>query len=289
MSAIHAGWYLAAYEDEVPEGVAPLALGRRRLMTVREGDRVRVFDADCPHRGAHLGHGGVLTGDCIECPFHGRRIALGDMDKRYAVVEHSAHLLSGMLFIRLKSDHDADLGFEETILRYAAGRTFVPFVNEHLPTSTRMIMENAFDSEHFTALHRMPGFSRFGSVASEAGEIAVAAKFGSRIAGEFYARAFSPTLVVTELRSPERTQVIITGTVPDDGGCTMRIGFAVPPEDEALIPEWRRMTLYGFEQDRLVWDHIDESAPQDLSAVDANVSEFWEFCAKFPTVDGVGR
>lgn len=289
MSAIHAGWYLAAYVDEVPQGVAPLALGARRLMTVREADRVRVFDANCPHRGAHLGHGGVLAGDCVECPFHGRRIALGDMEKRYAVVEHSAHLLSGMLFVRLKSGHDADLGFEETILRYAEGRTFVPFVNAHLPTSTRMIMENAFDCEHFTALHRMPGFSRFASVPSESGEIAVAAKFGGKIAGEFYARAFSPTLVVTELRTPERTQVIITGTVPEDGGCAMRIGFAVPPEDEALIPEWRRMTLYGFEQDRLVWDHVDESAPQDLSAVDSNVCEFWEFCAKFPTIDGVGR
>lgn len=286
MSAIHAGWYLAAYENEVPEGVAPLALGERRLMTVREAGRVRVFDADCPHRGAHLGHGGVVKGDCVECPFHGRRIALGDMNKRYAVAEHSAHLLSGMLFVRLGSDHDADLGFEETILRYAEGRIFVPFVNAHLPTSTRMIMENAFDCEHFTALHRMPGFSRFVSVPSETGEIAVAAKFGPKVAGEFYARAFSPTLVVTELRSPERTQVIITGTVPEDGGCAMRIGFAVPPEDEALIPEWRRMTLYGFEQDRLVWDHIDESAPQDLSAADSFVQEFWEFCAKFPTVDG---
>lgn len=289
MSAVHAGWYLVAYEDEVPEGVAPLALGGRRLMTVREADRVRVFDADCPHRGAHLGHGGVLAGDCVECPFHGRRIALGDLTKRYAVTEHSAHLLSGMLFVRLASEHGADLGFEETILRYAEGRTFIPFINEHLPTSTRMIMENAFDAEHFTALHRMPGFSRFASVPSETGEIAVAAKFGSGITGEFYARAFSPTLVVTELRTPERTQVIITGTVPEDGGCAMRIGFAVPPQDEALVPEWRRMTRYGFEQDRLVWDHIDESAPQDLSPVDSHVRAFWEFCAKFPTVDGVAR
>lgn len=286
MTAIHAGWYLVAYENEVPEGVAPLEFGGRRLMTVREADRVRVFDADCPHRGAHLGYGGVIAGDCVECPFHGRRIALGDTDKRYAVVEHWAHLLSGMLFIRLKSDHGADLGFEETILRYADERTFVPMVNEHLPTSTRMIMENAFDCEHFTALHRMPGFSQFASVPSETGEIAVAAKFGSTIAGEFYARAFSPTLVVTELRSPERTQVIITGTLPEDGGSTIRIGFAVPPEDEALIPEWNRMTHIGFEQDRLVWDHIDESAPQDLSQADSFVREFWEFCEKFPTVDG---
>jgi len=290
MTAIHAGWYLAAYDDEVPEGVAPLQIGGRRLMTVRQAYRVRVFDADCPHRGAHLGYGGKIDGDCVECPFHGRRIALGDTDKRNSVAEHRAHLLRGMLFVRLKSDHDADLGFEATILRYAEERTFVPMVNAHLPTSTRMIMENGFDSEHFIALHRMPGFSRFAAASSETGEIGVTAKFGSKAAAaEFYLRAFSPTLVVTELRSPERTQVIITGTIPEVGGSKMRIGFAVPPEDEALIPEWRRMTLIGFEQDRLVWDHIDESAPQDLSKADSLVQEFWEFCEKFPKVDGGDR
>lgn len=288
MTAVHAGWYLAAYENEIPSGVAPLDLGERRLMTLREGDRVRVFDADCPHRGAHLAYGGTIVDDCVVCPFHGRRIALGDLSKRYAVVEHRAHLLGSMLFVRLASDHDADRGFEETVLAYAEGRAFVAMVNEHLPTSTRMITENAFDCEHFTALHRMPGFGQFGSAPSQKGEIAVAAKFGSGVAGEFYARAFSPTLVVTELRSPERTQVIITGTVPEDGGSRMRIGFAVPPEDEGLVPQWNRMTHYGFEQDRLVWDHIRESAPQDLSQADSYVQEFWEFCEKFPTIAGDG-
>ena len=29
-----------------------------------------VFEAHCPHQGAHLGHGGKLKDDCIACPFH---------------------------------------------------------------------------------------------------------------------------------------------------------------------------------------------------------------------------
>lgn len=32
---------------------------------------LRVFDAFCPHQGAHLGHGGSLDDDCLRCPFHG--------------------------------------------------------------------------------------------------------------------------------------------------------------------------------------------------------------------------
>ena len=33
----------------------------------------RVFDAHCPHLGAHLGVGGQVCGDGIACPFHGWR------------------------------------------------------------------------------------------------------------------------------------------------------------------------------------------------------------------------
>jgi len=32
---------------------------------------IRVYDAYCPHQGAHLGYGGTLEDDCIHCPFHG--------------------------------------------------------------------------------------------------------------------------------------------------------------------------------------------------------------------------
>jgi nitrite reductase/ring-hydroxylating ferredoxin subunit len=33
--------------------------------------RLRVFDAFCPHQGAHLGHGVRIDDDCLRCPFHG--------------------------------------------------------------------------------------------------------------------------------------------------------------------------------------------------------------------------
>lgn len=36
-----------------------------------EEGKACVLDAYCPHLGAHLGVGGRVSGNCIECPFHG--------------------------------------------------------------------------------------------------------------------------------------------------------------------------------------------------------------------------
>jgi nitrite reductase/ring-hydroxylating ferredoxin subunit len=35
-----------------------------------ESKEVFILDAYCPHMGANLGVGGLVVGDCIECPFH---------------------------------------------------------------------------------------------------------------------------------------------------------------------------------------------------------------------------
>ena len=46
-----AGEEVVAYQDEVGE--------------------LHVFDAFCPHLGAHFGHGGLLKDGSLRCPFHG--------------------------------------------------------------------------------------------------------------------------------------------------------------------------------------------------------------------------
>jgi phenylpropionate dioxygenase-like ring-hydroxylating dioxygenase large terminal subunit len=69
------GWFQIAYSDELQAGVAePLQYFGRDFVLFRGMDGVaRVFDAFCPHLGAHLGYGGKIEGDTIRCPFHGWR------------------------------------------------------------------------------------------------------------------------------------------------------------------------------------------------------------------------
>lgn len=67
------GWFQIGWTPEFPAGTAvPVTFFGQELVAYRDeaGDLV-VFDAFCPHLGAHLGYGGRVDGDCIVCPFHG--------------------------------------------------------------------------------------------------------------------------------------------------------------------------------------------------------------------------
>jgi phenylpropionate dioxygenase-like ring-hydroxylating dioxygenase large terminal subunit len=69
------GWFQIAWSDDIAIGdVRPMRFFDSDIVVYRgEDGGVRVFDAFCPHLGAHLGHGGTVRGCDLVCPFHGWR------------------------------------------------------------------------------------------------------------------------------------------------------------------------------------------------------------------------
>lgn len=69
------GWYVACYSDELAVGQAmPLRYFDRDLVLWRgEDGRPRMLDGYCRHLGAHMGVGGRVNGNLLECPFHAWR------------------------------------------------------------------------------------------------------------------------------------------------------------------------------------------------------------------------
>jgi phenylpropionate dioxygenase-like ring-hydroxylating dioxygenase large terminal subunit len=67
------GWFQVAWPHElVPGQAVPRYYFGRHLVLWRDDDGgFHTQDAFCPHLGAHLGHGGIVKGCEIECPFHG--------------------------------------------------------------------------------------------------------------------------------------------------------------------------------------------------------------------------
>ncbi len=67
------GWFQVAWSDEVPVGAVHRMryFGRDLVAWRGQSGQVSVMDAYCEHLGAHLGYGGTVVEDAIQCPFHG--------------------------------------------------------------------------------------------------------------------------------------------------------------------------------------------------------------------------
>ncbi len=69
------GWYPLIQSNDLEVGVVkPLRYFGKELAIWRgEDGEVRMVDAYCKHLGAHMGYGGKVHGNLIECPFHAWR------------------------------------------------------------------------------------------------------------------------------------------------------------------------------------------------------------------------
>jgi 3-ketosteroid 9alpha-monooxygenase subunit A len=301
-NALHGGWYLLALAEELTGEITPVELGDRVLMVIREGERLRVFDARCPHRGAHLGYGGRLapgrTGTSVVCPFHGKRIGLGDGTARLCVSEHQSIMAGDALFVRLGADPAEDRGFEQAIKEISAEKRLVGALLRPVRIPPAFVIENAFDVTHFTALHGVDRVTGFGLREDSGGAIAVEGDFWTKVPptgtsstaaladgglrSRFHARAFSPSLVLTELGPPEISHTVITSASPvGDDRCVIRVALGIRPAAVPAQPLLVASVHRAIDQDVVVWDHLDPAAPARYDRGDLPALAFRQFCAGF--------
>ncbi|MGW3170652.1 Rieske 2Fe-2S domain-containing protein [Streptomyces sp. NPDC001153] len=312
-TTVHNGWYLLAFRSELTEEITPLEVGHRRLMAVREDDRIRVFDAVCPHRGAHLGYGGKRQGDCVVCPFHGKRIALADASKRWSVAEHTVLAWGEALFVRLTGDPGGDRGFERAVQAWETTYPLVKAVTLPVAVASEYVVENAFDPDHFKAVHGVPGTRGMATRTGGSGELVIEGEFLMQTSPwqdarrleevrweavrtgtvrwdykpRFLARAFSPSVVVTEFGPPEEVHVIVTGSVPTaGGGCVARVAIGVRGDQRSALPALIAGSDKALGEDKVVWEHLDPHATADYDARDTPVRAFRMFCTGFGDLGG---
>jgi nitrite reductase/ring-hydroxylating ferredoxin subunit len=121
------GWQLLAFAHELTEQVTAVSLASRALVAIRDQGRIRVFDGTCPHRGAHLGHGGkLIDGQRILCPFHGKVIGLGAGNGDLSVREHDVIDCGAVVFVKLSDISARDHGFEGAIRALLDTHALVP-------------------------------------------------------------------------------------------------------------------------------------------------------------------
>lgn len=266
-------------------------------MVVARDDGYRVYDAVCPHRGASLAHGGTLARAGVICPFHGKAVALGECadPDRYAVAELPSLLVGAVLFVALGPGVD-DRGFTDTLSALARTHDLYPCPPMVISVAPELVVENAFDLDHFVKVHRISRVTGRDWGHSDTGAAYCDARFTIRtpewdgggnavIQNRFYARAFSPTIVLTELGEPGVGQTVITGATPTGRGCVVRVINAlrrtedgVPPAVVASLTEFAGKALGD---DMLIWEHMDMAMTPRMDRRDAPVLVFRDFCTTF--------
>ncbi|HLN17062.1 MAG TPA: Rieske 2Fe-2S domain-containing protein [Acidimicrobiales bacterium] len=66
------GWYIVAWSTDMTPGTVKRLhyFGRELVCWRSESGSIAVMDAYCQHLGGHLGVGGKVVGDIIQCPWH---------------------------------------------------------------------------------------------------------------------------------------------------------------------------------------------------------------------------
>jgi phenylpropionate dioxygenase-like ring-hydroxylating dioxygenase large terminal subunit len=168
MSSFPNGWYAVCSIAELQKGkiLAIKALGRDLVVFKTESGVISVLDAHCPHQGAHLGHGGTIKGETIECPFHKwcfdaagkcQHIPYSKSIPKTKKVHAFAYPIAerlGMILVYYSSDNSSPIWelpqFKDDLQGDWTDPTYTEiFIKTHI----QELAENGFDVAHFKPIH----------------------------------------------------------------------------------------------------------------------------------------
>lgn len=292
------GWYKLAFERDLSQDLTPAAIGSRRLVIGRTEQGIRVFDADCPHRGAHLAYGGKLDRNAVICPFHHYRIGIGrGTVGDFQAQEYETLVLGGVIFIRLSDSHDN--GFAAFIQQINETHTINPGFVMEIKCPPEIIIENGFDKTHFRPVHGIDA-DKFIIQTDENGSFNIQTIFYNRVqeavsggpAGRvmempIQVNAFSPFLSVSQVggRMP---MVFITSVNPIGENLTrLRFSLALAkkvygdPVPERVLHSLLQSNQSGIQYDQIIWENMSHTSQAHYTSQDAAILEYQKFCERF--------
>jgi len=317
------GWFQVAWSDEIGVGDVHSMkyFGREMVAWRAESGQLTVMNAYCEHLGAHLGFGGTVCGEVLQCPFHGwqwnsqgRNVCIPYQDKpnrgrritTYPVVERNESVYIWNDAQGREPFFDAPDVFASFDERSAAD--YYPqqrLFRTGLELHPQYVLENGVDFAHFKYVHQtpiVPVFTRH-DFAEPISYVDFTITFegddGQRIEDvNSGVEAINGGLGIAVTKSwgmiDNRTISAITPV--DDATSDVRFmvyigrtpGVADPVRAEARAADFGREVIRQFEQDIHIWSHQRYSDPPALATAEYEGFTAIRQWAKQFYPDGIG-
>lgn len=312
-------WYHALYSDELAAGeVRTLRYLARDLVIFREaGGEAHVLDAHCPHLGAHLGHGGVVDGAILRCPFHAwewsgdgrctrvpyaKRVPAGARTRSYPTIERN-----GQVYFWFHVDEAAPFFEPPTIAEWGAPGWTQTWRRAEwkIRSHPQEILENGVDWHHFGPVHLMdpPTDVDFTLDGPYSEWIVGASRSLPHVEGEkdlfsgatmnddfaIHSRNFGLGLMVMHFNGARKTLFQVAYTPIEGDIVQYRQMIIGKPEDveaggaDPVLDAFMGDLIKSAEQDFHIFEHKQFRAKPLLCAEDGPIAEFRRWAAQFYT------
>jgi nitrite reductase/ring-hydroxylating ferredoxin subunit len=270
--------------------------GRELVFFCGDDGLARLFDAHCPHLGAHLGYGGRVCGDGIRCPFHGwcfdgtgRLIEVPRLDRKppnTGVRSYPLRERGGMVFAWFHARGEAP-GWE--VAEFREGGLWGDWKTDTLRVRTHVqdMGENIVDLPHFYNVHDMeePADKRFEPrfegpymIVEQTLEMAGTPNAGARVLARTV-NSGPGVSVTTYAAGPAETLTLVTQTPIDEELAELSFSFCMRRLDDekamaAIEAINRDIVLRQFSQDIPIWENRIYREKPILTAVDGPIVEY---------------
>jgi nitrite reductase/ring-hydroxylating ferredoxin subunit len=283
------GWFIVAASDQVDAGaVVPLRYFGRDLVVFRTESGVpRVTAAYCAHLGAHLGVGGRVRGEILQCPFHGWcydgangtctdiPYGSGRVPTKAAIRAYPTLERNGMVWAWHHLEGKPPFYDVPEVPELADEEWSDPYVVEFtIRTSCQEMAENNHDAVHFQYVHGTPAIPEQ-EILIEGGY-----KRSSSMNGFFVRESFGLGLGVLRMTD---TMTFLSSTTPiDEDQVHVRWIFTTPA---SAGPEAAKNTadsfLGGVSQDIPIWENKRYVERPVLTKEERTILDHRAWCTQF--------
>jgi phenylpropionate dioxygenase-like ring-hydroxylating dioxygenase large terminal subunit len=296
------GWFAAGRLDELPdEPVTTVRYHDKDLVVWRDDagtePAFRVFDAYCPHLGAHLGVGGRVEDGCLVCPFHewsfgpdgtNAAIPYADRPNRKARVRsYPTAVRNGLLLFWHHPDPAVEPGWD--VPQALTGEHVeVGRFTWTVATAWQEVAENSVDMAHFRSVHGLERVGEIGDIAIDGPVRTVrsAQLFNSargRFEGALESTSYGPGVGVIHFDLMGRVTLVSSTTPVDPGHVDVRFTLYHSGDEIAakIGVGFAAEVSRQFDEDIPIWENKRYQPSPALAPTERPVTEFRRWAAQF--------